>query len=400
MAKEKKNNKQIYAQACNWAVGLTVLVLELYSSLELDLLGFFNISGIFLYIMEGILFILHWLLFSGMYQFLRHMMINKKYSAWKKSPHEYNIEGSWLHIHDKGNVRIGVVDIKQDFNEIIVNAENIQPQTSNERTTRWRYIGAEFTPDKNTDIKLMGCYFAQRNNHGSKQGIHLFREFHRENGIITRMSGEFGDALNIEVGHLPVTGEDQTGKIHLFRMTPELQQYLNYESIDTYEHSKLKWILQEKNEKISCSEYVCALREIYYKNQFQEEWKQFKAQYSKLEKKCKITQKSIENALYNMLAFSMFADNRVDTHETEMMRALTGLSRSLAEYPQLNKDTVLSDIREILDTLSPYADVLNLFKSLLSHSCRSIILCNAEQSSCESSFLSELEDLIKGVCHC
>jgi hypothetical protein len=402
----KKDNKELHVNLCHGVAAATIFFLELYSDLNIDFVSMFHASGVFLYFLKAFSFLLHWAIFSGLYFGLYQLFLKIKQIRWKKKAPNCNLEGAWLHIHEKDCVRIGVADITQDFYDIKVHAENLKPHVDNSNITTWHYIGTEFRPDENSNIKLMGCYYAHRQGDESKQGVHLFTKVKTQDGKVWKMTGEFGDVLKENAKE--TTLGDRAGKIYFFRMTPELKEYIGYKSVDEYDKDKLIWIMnatQETNPAVFNSDFVKMLKKVYNRVTFQCGWKEFREKYVAVESTYGISLHEIETTVYNLIACSMYVDGqRLDAAEKAMLKDLTGMNLTILPRSAYNKNLVFRSIKSILEKLSQYRntdlkkDPFTLFKNVLDSSCRSIILSNLEQSERENTFIKDLEHLIESVC--
>lgn len=102
------------------------------------------------------------------------------------------IQGKWLHIHKKDPIRIGVVDIKQEFENIYATAENIAPEGQQEKAyqvTSWKYMMATVHADSSTVRDVIGCYTAtKKDSNISNDGMHMLN-ITAEEGYPVRMDG-------------------------------------------------------------------------------------------------------------------------------------------------------------------------------------------------------------------
>ena len=395
MSKKNEKTSKIYAGIYLLTIVFTVFVLELYSSLEIDFLQFLNVSGPSLYILKVVIFILHWAVFALFYVGLSELILKIKRWKWKKDNPGLDIEGVWLHIHDKEDVKIGVVEIKQDFYDLSVDAENIKPHTDDDTTTKWHYIGAQFKPSENAQIQLIACYFGRRSQETFKQGVHLYREFHSENGKVQKMTGEFGDALNITSGQKPVEVHDKTGKILLYRMTPEIKEYINFKSVDHYDRSKLRWIMEHASPDIKKSEYVKTLQKIYYTNKVQQQISALAKYYNK--HTIRHSFESVRKTVFDMLVFAISADHEVYKAETDSLKELTGFSHPGIVVILHNKEEIFNRIKSIATDLSEHSEALTSFNDLLDFSCHTIILSDSYLADMENAFYKELKEFLKSI---
>lgn len=392
MNKEKKT-VGIHNGIWSFTLGVMLFLAEFYSQLASRAITLGGLVVQILHLPQGSVlsifldFLVDFLLFGGLSTVAYFSVKYISKLIWKiKNKHIY-IAGDWLHIHDKINMRIGVVHIEQDFYNLEVDAENIKPANENSKATKWHYIGSAFHPEQNAQIQLMGCYFGQRTGDASKQGVHLFRIFEREGNKVWKMTGEFGDALSVLPNQTVVEAADRTGKILLFKMTPALKKYLNYSSVTSYDHHALTWILQEQNnENIQNEPFVKELRQIYLKNALLERLAELTAQ----REPCFAV---VADTVCNVLVHAMYADKVIDIQERSKLRQLTGYEwtdRQLSQVRTLSRETILGNVSSLLASVQD-RDVSAAIATLLNETCRSIILCNTEIHDREQAFLDELE---------
>ena len=398
---ENKRSKDIYIAMCNCVAVLTIFLLELVAEVNLDIVKWLNVSGMSDKVVDILSYLLHAVLFSVLYYFLRWILLLIVRKCWEKKKSRCNLKGTWLHIHEKEVVKIGVADITQDFYDITVRGENVQPNTYDDdiQITNWHYACAEFDPDDS--VKLIGCYLAHRQQgingqpERTKQGVHLFTELVEENGKVVQMKGEFGDALRVGNKENGPSYGDQTGKIYFFRMTPAMEEYLGYESIKkAYNKDKLIWIMNETERRdIADSDFVKTLKKAYNKSTFRKEWKNFKEEYDKIADSCGLSWDEIELSVYKLIACTIYADRKVDRAEKAMLTDLTGILPKQYPHSALNKEEVFAGIGDIMKTLRGFNKVLSLFTGILDEPCRAIILANMEVTASEETFMEELANV-------
>ena len=162
-------------------------------------------------------------------------------------------DGMWLNIHNKGNVKIGVVSIKQDFAELQVSGTNIPMQagTTEPRRTSWYYIGSMLSPHGDLQDELVGCYIANRAGEKNKYGVHIFDKVTLSNGKPIVLKGEFGDILRKD--QVDINSSDMTGEIYLYRMPDCIKKYIhcrgrNDRNFDYYKLSHLVELVKTDTE--------------------------------------------------------------------------------------------------------------------------------------------------------
>lgn len=433
MRKENRN-KQIYFALYTFAALTAIFLLELSQQLDFSmvhLLGKFGIDISGKALITTIDFVTHWAFFGFLYIIVYWAAEKIVKFGWAIKHSDRYIDGAWLHIHDKGNVRVGVVNIEQDFYEIKVEAENNRPNTQHNRITNWHYIGAEFDPDTNTAVRLLACYYAQRTGEASKQGVHIFDCFKIEElqkttkdmplakkvmiflrnlckkilGLrVYKMIGYFGDVILAEQGGGSVNANDKVGEIILIKMTKEIKDYISYKSVSSYDNEKLAKILTASDvpENVKNSEYVRTLREICNKNDLQllksqlnEKLKEMYVQpYSaQIQTQYEKIVEDIETAIYYVILCAMHRDGRVDSSETEALERLTGIIRTPEQCDNVDKKKIKALVSQIIDTIGNNEGALSKFRSILRHSCKEIVRSNLEVTLPEEQFLALIEEI-------
>lgn len=185
--------------------------------------------------------------FFGIQSMVYTAVLRHTETEWAKSNKEMLLQGKWLHIHDKDNVRIGVVDIEQNFTQLKVKAFNINPLSpsiSNKGRTKWSYITCKLYPRELTGIEFFGSYAARKADGTINQGIHIFHtmDVSSETGIPMYLNGNFCDSFRVSEREVDDIS-DRKGEIHLFRMTPALEEIIyNCNGVD---YVRLGSILKE-----------------------------------------------------------------------------------------------------------------------------------------------------------
>ncbi len=187
-------------------------------------------------------------LFMGFSATVVYAIVNYSYTLiWRLKNRKNWYDGLWLHIHDKGNVRIGVVSIQQDFQELQVSGMNVSVNTdaAELKKTAWYYIGSVIEPSGAMQDELVGCYMANRTGERNKYGVHIFDRVERPNGMPEHMCGEFGDILR-DVSDTSFEISDKMGRIHMYRMPKCISAYIKCKGHDekNFDYGKLSNILQ------------------------------------------------------------------------------------------------------------------------------------------------------------
>ncbi len=178
----------------------------------------------------------------AIYQIAFHIISRK----WINENKDKFLQGRWLHIHGKDNVRIGVVDIKQNFLDIEAKAFNISPNgVPDKGKTHWNYIDSEIQPKAlGSNVALFGCYVTRKSNLSNKQGIHTLYFEEGFEDFPTKLSGSFCDCLNFEKNSVKEI-KDGTGRLILHKISPRLNDYLYPNGI--FKEENLKGILENKD---------------------------------------------------------------------------------------------------------------------------------------------------------
>lgn len=166
------------------------------------------------------------------------LVLRYRQQVWIRDNQNLMLRGKWLHIHEKDNVRIGVVTIKQSFTTLDVNGFNVNPLAigaKNVGKTKWTYMACRLFPTEMTGIEFFGTYAARRHGGQVKQGIHIFdtMQIDEDTGRPVYLHGSFSDAFKISNEKVDDIN-DGKGDIYLFRMTPALETFLKKNNIDDH----------------------------------------------------------------------------------------------------------------------------------------------------------------------
>lgn len=187
-------------------------------------------------------------LFMGFSATVVYTFVNVVYTfIWRMKNRKNWYDGLWLHIHDKGNVRIGVVSIQQNFQELQVSGINVSvnADAADPQKTAWYYIGCVIEPSGAMQDELVGCYMANRTGERNKYGVHIFDRVERPDGFPEHLSGEFGDILR-DVSSESFKISDKMGRIHMYRMPKCISSYIKCKGHDekNFDYGKLSNILR------------------------------------------------------------------------------------------------------------------------------------------------------------
>lgn len=170
---------------------------------------------------------------------------------WIKHHKDIWIQGDWLHIHVKKDIRIGLVEIRQDFYSIKAQGHNISPKDTNrtqpERETTWNYVLGSVMNDT-TPRDFIGCYTAHEvQSQTKKDGVHILTiEPPSKNDYPTRMIGCFRDTCKIDKRGITDVVGNHAGELYLFKLSPSLKEYLFSENGCRYDllaelHKQIKF---------------------------------------------------------------------------------------------------------------------------------------------------------------
>lgn len=224
------NNYNIYSKVFFTASSIFLIFIQTYITLvtnQIDIFGFLtlddSITGIFCKIfIEIIIFGILDLLIFNIVHYLMGVI-------WIKSHKDIWVQGLWLHIHVKNNIRVGYVNIKQDFYEINAQGENISPisEDNGDYITSWSYSMGRVADD-NTVRDFIGYYKAHKQQRGiSNDGMHALTIERDMNNIPCVMRGNFFDTFKItDMSIDRITAEEHSGTLTLFRPSKKCLKFL------------------------------------------------------------------------------------------------------------------------------------------------------------------------------
>lgn len=156
-----------------------------------------------------------------LYKLIHHLVTYKHCLDWRSANKNIWVKGLWLHIHDKKKVRVGVVDIDQDFYSIKVEGYNVSPKAYNMDESRWRHLLGRIVQTGN-QYTIYGYYENKHGFDGTKGGMHEFDILNtKDDKYPMQMKGFFRDLINSK-------GQDianSVGEIFLFRLTEATPYY-------------------------------------------------------------------------------------------------------------------------------------------------------------------------------
>lgn len=407
MTDKGTTNKQIYSWIYGASATITIFLLELFTQFDLSISGFLKIFGIYVNnnVKTLLDFIFEWVAFSFLFVFFKWLIIKGYKFLWIKSHLDIYVDGQWIVVHEKSTVRIGIADIEQDFFDVQANAFNINTnKTDNTKKTQWHYIGTAFKPDINSDIRFIGSYLACRKDEPSKQGIQMYNEFEFDDKCLVRMKGEFGDVLRAKNGMSSQDANDKTGKIHMYKLTKKLREYIDFESIDKFDEKKLVMILQENDQNIQQERFVRDLREMFYRCEIQKIWKELSDTHFNNDKiQNRASEVEADQAMTNVIIYMVFADGEIQDNELENLNNITGRNWTLQNilFHRMNdKASVINAIESIMEKFNndPYAK--SKYKEIIKMAIHLIAFSNYKIDIAELSFINEVEEALNKKNNC
>lgn len=197
--------------------------------------------------------------------FIYKCVYSYKEKKWIRDNKELWIKGTWFCIHIKDTIRIGKIEIQQNFNTIAASCMNIALNTTQEsivdlKITNWKYYvakirSAEDGPD------LIGCYNATNSAGISNDGIHSLNLTSKDkDGFPNQFSGFFSDTFKTVNGSTNTLNiADHSGQLFLFKPTKDLLEHLTSSNggFDYQAFSNL-----HNNPRFASEEFVIKLKEI------------------------------------------------------------------------------------------------------------------------------------------
>ncbi len=210
---------------------------------------------------------------------------NIKEKKWIRENSVEWIQGKWLHIHDKNNnsVRVGWVDIKQNYDNISAKSMNFDaekmsvshkedetPVNWKINTTEWSYVSAQINDETaKNKLLLQAFYYAEKKDEDGNvkeenNGMHSLMIDLNDSKMHEPvfMHGFFGDVNSLEREK-----NDNTylscGRIWMYRMTKELEEKL-YNKDGTFNPQMLNDLIcgDVQLEDKTCKEYATKVREV------------------------------------------------------------------------------------------------------------------------------------------
>lgn len=184
------------------------------------------------WIVRFIYTIINLILYSVLYVWIFDICIKIDNWLWVKKHPKMYIRGRWLHIHDKPRLRIGVVDIKQEYDHFEARGENFSylgAPAIDSHITIWTYKIAVVKDDK-TNCDYLGCYSADKRIDETQDGMHMLTvgELDRKTKYPIYLHGGFADTFKVKnkEDKDPPVISNHCGDLYLYRMSEKLEDYL------------------------------------------------------------------------------------------------------------------------------------------------------------------------------
>lgn len=227
-------NEDIYKNIFITVSGVFLALVQIYLILifnGFDLFGFSMIENAIIRIFCQVL--IQIIIFSILYIILYNIVYRAKTALWIKHNKDLWVQGIWLHIHIKNNIRIGFVDIKQNFYEVIAKGHNIDPISAEdeEHITNWSYLMGQVANNK-TARDFIGYYKAHKQDKDiSNDGMHALTVIEKNDGFPCIMRGNFYDTFKITDDSIDrILANEHSGLLLFFKPSKRCLEFLNAEN--------------------------------------------------------------------------------------------------------------------------------------------------------------------------
>lgn len=252
-----------YKNIAKISSGILILILEAYLMLFFSGIDLFSFSmlknnNVERYILQCIVQLI---IFSAIYLIIYFCVKNIYLFFWKRKNKKIWVKGKWLHIHVKNDIRIGTVEIRQNFGTITAKGHNVSPKeyaNSKKSDTTWSYFLGKVVDDE-TKRDFIGCYSAQDiKNQKTKDGMHVLQILSPDSakGYPNIMMGGFRDTFDIGQT-ISISVGDHAGQLFFYKMDEKCQQYL-YDG-DVLRYDRLADL--HNNPDFASNPYVMKLKE-------------------------------------------------------------------------------------------------------------------------------------------
>lgn len=154
-------------------------------------------------------------------------VLRKKKDKWKDDHKEIWVEGLWLSIHFKDSIRIGTVEIMQEFDLIEATGKNTSPKGyGTDEITTWSYdMGRVINNIAGVRFDYIGCYSATKAGNPTEiKGLHMAAMTRNDKDSVYEMSGFFGDVISNKDDAKKVSAKH--GQFYLFKASPDCERHL------------------------------------------------------------------------------------------------------------------------------------------------------------------------------
>lgn len=227
-----EKNKSIYNYIYTISGLILVFIIEIYLQLCANGIKLFTVPGYENKVVNILIeFCIHWIVFSGMYILIYKIVSILTAQIWIRKNKNIWIAGTWLHIHEKDKVRVGIVKIEQDYYNIKAQAMNMDP-TKNDKLsdfTTWSYCMAQVNHvTEDVGRGFSGFYYAYKNNKGEKNyGIHRLTIICNKTGYPSFLHGNFYDTFKIKSNVInSANANEHCGALSFFKPSKQCLQYL------------------------------------------------------------------------------------------------------------------------------------------------------------------------------
>lgn len=193
-------NEEIYKSIIFTTSAIFLALVQVYIILlssGIDIFEFSMIKSMVIRIICKI--IVQIIVFGIIYMIVYFIIYRIKTVYWINRHKDLYVKGRWLHIHIKNNVRIGYVDISQNFYEVIARGYNIDLlcQNGENHMTNWVYLMGQVDNDK-TARDFIGYYKAHKQEEDiTNDGMHALTVTEKREGFPYVMRGNFYDTFKI-----------------------------------------------------------------------------------------------------------------------------------------------------------------------------------------------------------
>ena len=314
---------------------------------------------------------------------------------WRIKNKSIWFNGTWYHIHDKENVRVGTVKIKQKFYDLEVTAINHDVSKEGEKTT-WKYIGHQLPCDSNGQ-SFIGCYSAVRTQY-TKYGFHILSTVATNHwGTPIMLKGEFGDALNLSEykndSQKNKNVYDKMGELYLYKATFSLKNFVGLfkENIETF-------IKRRKNYVTSFQLYEANVQKVVFKNRHQHDY-QYILDAIEKNSLTGITRDEIDENVKKMLCRIVLCDNEIKDQEVNIINDIFGTKWNASDlqivFDMNERNQIDENMRAFFGKLKQDEVLFSAFKIMIMHDCEALSKVDGVVKQNETAYIEKLKGLFK-----